>query len=58
MDLNKGRILEEESKYNCCNGYVYFDGRCGDNPIYIHEKNCRFGRRESIEHQRWNNEKR
>jgi len=51
-------IEEEESKHNCCNGYVYYDGRCGDGPIFIHEKACRVGKQEERERKYWDRERR
>ena len=46
-------ILEEKLKHNCCNGEVYYDGRCGDSPIFIHDKNCPVGKRQKLEDEYW-----
>ncbi len=51
-------VAEEESKHDCCNGYVYYDGRCGDGPMYVHTETCRVGKREKREQDHWDNERR
>jgi hypothetical protein len=52
------QIMAELAKHNCCNGHVYYDGRCGDGPIYIHEDNCRVGKREKAADDYWANDRR
>ena len=52
------RKAEEAAKYSCCDGYVYFDGRCGDGPIFIHEKHCKVGKDEAARQDYWNSERR
>jgi hypothetical protein len=49
---------EEAAKHTCCNGYVYYDGRCGDGPIFIHDKHCAQGKREDAEWDYWSRERR
>jgi hypothetical protein len=51
-------VLEEEMKHRCCDGHVYYDGRCGDGPIYIHEEGCPVGRREKREEEYWSMDRR
>lgn len=51
-------IGDEEAEHDCCNGSVYYDGRCGDGPIYVHEKSCRRGRREECERRWYDRERR
>lgn len=58
MKSRKEIITEEEAKHSCCDGYVYFDGRCGDGPIFIHEQGCREGKREQAEYDYWEQERR
>lgn len=57
MENNKNRskiIIQENLKHTCCNGQVYYDGRCGDGPIYIHQEGCPVGKREKLEADYWN----
>lgn len=51
-------IDEEAAKHDCCDGYVYYDGRCGDGPIWIHRDGCREKRREEREQRYWDRERR
>ena len=46
-------IKRKAEKY-CCDGYVYYDGRCGDDSIFIHEKSCKVGKKEQRMWDYWN----
>lgn len=52
------QILTEAMKHNCCNGHVYYDGRCGDGPIYIHADNCPEGKLEKLRYDYWGMDRR
>ena len=32
----KENVNNINKQNTCCNGYVYYDGRMGDDPIYMH----------------------
>lgn len=51
-DYNTGDSLP------CCNGYIYYDGRCGDGKIAMHDKNCPVGKQEEMSRRYWEKERR
>ena len=56
MSNSKKRKLEERLKHSCCNGYVYYDGRAGDDAIFIHTDECPVGQQEKAEQDYWDME--
>jgi len=56
--MNTKDVKKHGDPLPCCNGYIYYDGRCGDGPIPIHEKTCPVGKREEAEWAYWSRERR
>ena len=57
-ELKESQINKVAAENNCCNGYVYYDGRAGDLPIFVHDKHCPRGKQEAYEQQAWDCDRR